>query len=212
MKVLLDNRRYRITDEDVSELRSRTLNEELFDGHSQWVKLVPQLDALVQEIADAFEGTELGDGIGLLEANGIDDYASAAERAELRSRDEKTDWRRIESKTLNYCYAATAYLDARGFWFHLPAFLIAELNDQYGLNFIEILINTTRTPGSWHDLLTQAQCAAIIKTLKLVAGHPDFSDLLPNIDVAIEQLKYRPLSHVKPTTARAIACRNLVKP
>ena len=162
---------------------------------------MPQLGALIQEITEVFEGTKLGDGIGLLEANGIDDYASAAERAELRSRDEKTDWRRIDSKTLTRCNAAPAFCDARGCWFQLAAFLIAELNNDFGLSFIEQLINTTRSPGSWHDLLTKAQCAAIIKTLKLVSGHPDSLEQLANVNVAIQQLKYRPLSVRTPTTA-----------
>jgi hypothetical protein len=193
-------RRFRITDDDVQELLLHTHGEELFEAHSQWVKRVPLLDPLIQEITDAFEEVQLGDGIGLLEADGLDDYASDAERVELRSRDEKTDWRRIDPKMLNRYYVAPSYFDARGFVFHLPAFLIAELNDQYGYDFIDRLINFPRSPGCWHDLLTKPQCAVIIKTLKLVSEHPDYWEQSAYIEVAIEQLIYRPLSHGKPTT------------
>lgn len=78
-----------------------------------------------------FSEQTLGNGIGLREANAIDVYAMLAERLEMRRRDERTDWRSIDSDTLNECYAAPTYMDAEGFAFHLPAFLIAELNDDY---------------------------------------------------------------------------------
>ena len=193
-------RRFRITDDDVQELRKRTHGEEWFEAHSQWGKRVPRLDPLIREITEAFEEVHLGDGIGLLEADGLDDYASDAERVELRLRDEKTDWQRIDPKMLNRYYVAPTYFDSRGFVFHLPAFLIAELNDQYRYNFIDRLINFSRSAGSWHDLLTKPQCAVIIKTLNLVSGHPHYSEQSASIEVAIEQLIYRPLSNGKPTT------------
>ena len=82
---MAEYRRFRITDDDVQELRVRTRCEERFEAHAEWVKQVPLLDQLIQEITEAFEEVQLGDGIGLLEADGLDDYASDAERIELRS-------------------------------------------------------------------------------------------------------------------------------
>src|SRR5260221_9172919 len=118
---------FRLTDEDIDELRDRTRDTELIAAYSRWVERVPEIDKLIQSITSAFAGVELGDGIGLLEANGLDDYAATAELAELRSRDEREDWRRIDVETLNRCYSAPTFFDAHGFVFHLPAFLIAEL-------------------------------------------------------------------------------------
>jgi hypothetical protein len=47
--------------------------------------------SLISEIASAFAGVRLGGGVGLLEAQGLDDYADAEERKALRERDEKDD-------------------------------------------------------------------------------------------------------------------------
>ena len=182
-------RHYRITEEDVSDLRERTRGQVSFDNYSKWVKRVAELDPLIYEITEAFQGITLGDGIGLLEANGIDDRASAAERAELRSRDEKTDWRKIDAKLLNYCNASPAYFDARGFWFHLPAFLIAELNDDYYLDFVEPMISDLQVHREWNDLLTQPQRTVITKTLELLRNYPDFMELETEIEVGIERLQ-----------------------
>ena len=117
---------------------------------------------------------ELGEGIGLLEAAGIDDYASDDERAALRAKDEKKDWRRISTESLNCCYSSPAFSDARGFVFHLPAFLIAELNDQHGYGFIDRLIDLDRPPSAWVDILSDEQKGAIIRVLQLVAQHPEY--------------------------------------
>jgi hypothetical protein len=81
----------------------------------------------------------LDDGIGLFQATGLDDYASDEELKRLRERDEKTAWRRISYADLERCYAAPSFFDAQGFVFHLPAFLIAELNDRHPYGFIDRL-------------------------------------------------------------------------
>lgn len=181
---------FRITEEDVNALRARTLGLESFDIHSQWVKRVPELDPLIHEITEAFDGITLGDGIGLLEANGIDDYASPGELAELRSRDEKTDWRRIESTLLNYCNASPTYFDDRGYWFHLPAFLINDLNDEFHTSFIERMIVDLKIHRGWIELLTLPQRVAIIRTLELLRSHPEFTHMTNEFDTAIHQINY----------------------
>ena len=184
----MDNRCFRITADDIEEFLDQTRDSSFVDAYARWVQLTPQLDDVIQLITDAFSGVRLGDGTGLLEADGLDSYATAGECAELRSRDEKEDWRRIDVEILNRCYAAPTFLDARGFVFHLPAFLIAELNDQHGYGFIDRLIEHDRPPEGWCDLLTSEQRKAIIATLKLVAQHPDYVDRGDEIEVAINRL------------------------
>ena len=147
---------------------------------------------MVRKLTDAFAGVQLGDGIGLLEADGIDNYAADSELAELRHKDEKEDWRRIDVATLNDCYAAPSYLDARGFVFHLPAFLIAELNDQYNYGFIDRLIDVDRAPDGWRELLSTPQREAIVSTLRLVAMHPEYADDVADIEAAIQRMAHTP--------------------
>ena len=132
-----DDRSFRVDESDVDELRDQTGDLRLIEAFSNWVRdFAPCVDHVIVQIEDAFAGTQLGEGIGLFEANGLDDYASEDERRRLRSSDEKHDWKRISCSDLNRCYTSPWFFDAKGFVFHLPAFLIAELNDQhpYGFN------------------------------------------------------------------------------
>jgi hypothetical protein len=48
-------------------------------------------------IEAAFAGVALGGGVGLQEAQGLDDYADAETRAAYRASDEEDDWHRILS-------------------------------------------------------------------------------------------------------------------
>ena len=79
-------------------------------------------------IRDAFKpGVTLGSGVGLLQAQGIDDYASAATLAEYRERDEKDNWSAIPAADLDRNYSSLSFFDADGMRFHLPAYLVATL-------------------------------------------------------------------------------------
>ena len=183
------NRVFRISEEDVDDLRDHSRDQSLIDAYARWVNRNNELDSLIREIEDAFAGLTLGDGIGLLEATGIDDYASKYELAELRSRDEHIDWRLIDVETLNRCYAAPTFMDARGYIFHLPAFLIAELNDNYSYGFIDRLFDADRLPTGWIALLNAAQRDAISAVLSLVVEHPDYRKHADEITMAIERLR-----------------------
>lgn len=82
-------------------------------------------------IREAFRGVTLGEGIGLMEAQGIDDYADAATRAQYRAGDEKEDWAAISAEKLERCYSSLSFFDPQGMRFHLPPFLIAELRGAF---------------------------------------------------------------------------------
>ncbi|MCE9603756.1 MAG: hypothetical protein K8U03_02510 [Planctomycetia bacterium] len=185
----MQHRVFRITGDDIEDLRDRIRDEVSIASWDRWLQNASELDPLVRRIEAAFAGQTLDDGIGLLEAQGLDDYAGASELAELRSRDEDADWRRIDSETLNHCYAAPTYLDARGFVFHLPAFLIAELSDTFHYGFIDRLVSVNRAPSGWIDLLTTTQRDSLVDTLKLVSLHPSYHDRSADITIAIDRLR-----------------------
>ena len=70
----------------------------------RWLQLLPKMVDSVTRLRSAFRDAELGDGVGLFEANGLDDYASDAELARLRQLDERSSWESIDAKSLNqYC-------------------------------------------------------------------------------------------------------------
>lgn len=170
-----DSRCFRIDEDDIDDLRERTRDQSLIDAYADWARhFAPQLDSVLTKITDAFANSTLGDGVGLFEANGLDDYADRSELRRLRSLDEKLDWKRITTADLSRCYCSPTFFDPLGFVFHLPAFLTAELNDEHPYGFIDRLFAAGEHPEGWRQLLTNEQRDAIIATLELIRNHPDY--------------------------------------
>ena len=184
-----DDRCFRIDDLEVGKLRDHGCDAETIHSYAEWVhNFAPRVDNVISQLTDAFAGSELDGGLGLWEAKGLDDYASPEELKELRSKDEKRDWRRIPIEHLNRCYAAPWFMDARGFVFHMPAFLIAELNDQHGYGFIDRLYCSPESPRGWSDLLKTEQKNALIAALQLIVANPDYHRESKAIKTKIDQL------------------------
>lgn len=184
------NRCFRMNERDLDELRDRLRDEELIDALESWIRnYAHRIDEVISQISAAFGGTQLGEGVGLFEANGLDDYASATELKRLRSSDEKTDWRRISYTDLSRCYCSPTFFDPQGFVFHLPAFLIAELNDEHPYGFIDQLFRTEEHPKGWQSLLNVEQKDAIIATFQLIVEHPNFQDDRDEIEACIARLR-----------------------
>ncbi|MBA3700450.1 MAG: hypothetical protein H0W78_16510 [Planctomycetes bacterium] len=114
-------------------------------------------DELCQAIRRAFAGVELGDGIGLWEAQAIDDYDDATTRQEKRRSDERHDWSRITPEALNYAESSLSFFDAAGMRFHLPAFLIAELNGTTNTGPI-FHLTQVRDPTRFSTLSGEQRC------------------------------------------------------
>ncbi len=183
-----EDRCFRITERNVKELDGHC--QRLIDAMSNWVEhFAPQVDDVIAEISTAFAETRLGDGIGLFQATGLDDYASDDEIERLRNRDEQTDWRRISYADLEACHAAPSFFDAKGFVFHLPAFLIAELNDRHPFGFVDRLFNTEEHPKGWSQLLSKPQGRALVSALILIREHPNYESNRDEIVSAIKKLE-----------------------
>ncbi len=185
------NRRFRIAPDELRSLIpdfDDLRDLEFVAAYERWCDFGNELDEVIARLDKAFTGQKLGDGIGLLEANAIDEYASVEEQAMMRQQDEHYDWKRIDVERLNECYAAPTYFDAAGFAFHLPAFLIAELNDQYDFSFIDRLIDYDTIPTDWDANLTIEQREAVAAALSLVSKHPEYLHRSKDICVAIQRL------------------------
>jgi hypothetical protein len=87
-------------------------------------------EELITEIRMAFKGVELEDGIGLWEAQGIDDYADEKTIIELRGKDERKNWSNIPYRELAICESSVAFFDAKGMRFCLPQFLILDIIEE----------------------------------------------------------------------------------
>jgi hypothetical protein len=112
-------------------------------------------------IRAAFHGVRLGNGVGLMEGRGLDDYADKATLEKYRAKDEKEDWSKIPFKKLNQYGGSLAFFDPEGMRFHLPAYLVADIE---GLLTCDILFHLTYVGSaatSRFALLSKSQRQAV---------------------------------------------------
>lgn len=84
---------------------------------------------LIEEIRNEFKGVQLNGGIGLNSAKAWDDYEQFSIEDEYLI-DEEDNWESISDKDLDNNIAAVSYFDSNGMLFHLPAYMICELNNK----------------------------------------------------------------------------------
>ena len=63
-------------------------------------------------VRSAFQGVTLGDGVGLRQGQGLDDYADERTLASHRVQDEKHDWSAIPVADLDRCYSSLSFFDS----------------------------------------------------------------------------------------------------
>lgn len=111
-------------------------------------------------IEAAFAGVTLGGGVGLQEAQGLDDFSDSETCAAYRASDEKDDWKRICSEALRRCNTSLSFFDAEGMKFHLPAYLVADLRGDYGFG-MAFCLTQTGDHDRYFRLLSKAQRGAV---------------------------------------------------
>lgn len=87
------------------------------------------LGDLIAEINAAFDGVCREDGITLHEALAIDDRKSLEEIKVARQFDTDQQWQKVKNEDLLACESALSFLDAKGFRYYLPAFMLQSLKD-----------------------------------------------------------------------------------
>ena len=84
-------------------------------------------DRLIDQIHTVFKDVKLGDGITLCEAGAIDDYGTDKERALAREMDQDIHWTQVDLEEADPGCSARYFVDAAGFRFYLPAYLVYTL-------------------------------------------------------------------------------------
>jgi hypothetical protein len=151
---------------EVEEMRSLGYDVSVLAEQLELAKRGAILEALVVETEKAFAGVALGAGIGLLEANGLDDEADEKSLAALRAKDERLDWHSIPVSSLDRYSCSLSYFDAEGMRFHLPAFLLTDMREDHTIDLVNTL--TTGSPERF-ALLTAPQRAVVRKYLQFLA-------------------------------------------
>lgn len=79
---------------------------------------------LIDQIACAFAGVRLGDGMSLNESECADSWGYDRKAADLAQFDEREDWSRIPNETIERFTAIFSFADIEGIRFHMPAYMI----------------------------------------------------------------------------------------
>lgn len=87
-------------------------------------------EIVANHIKSAFAEVTLGEGIGLWQAQAIDDYETEEVQKQNRGRDEKKQWTQLSCEDLQRCHSSLFFFDAEGMRFHLPAYIVASLENQ----------------------------------------------------------------------------------
>lgn len=144
-------------------------------------------EALCSQIREAFADVRLGEGIGLREAQGLDDYADAQTCARYRAGDEKDDWQRLTAEALNACYSSLSFFDEAGMRFHLPAFLIAEIQGQYLQDLVFQLAHLNDYSRTQYAGLSRAQRQAVRSYLLYLLDKEQSALDQPHIQRALDE-------------------------
>lgn len=159
--------------DDIEDMKARGYDKSVIEEAIELSKRWRVKEELKTQITQAFSRTKLGAGIGLHEAQGIDDYASAETRAAYRESDEKDDWQALTVADLNKCYSSLSFFDAEGMRFHLPAFLLADLNGQFA-HEVTYSLTSSSLRNDMFAMLNAVQRSAVRSYLQFIELEPEY--------------------------------------
>lgn len=161
--------------DDIAEMKRRGYDRSVVERAIELSGRWHDAESVRDQIRKAFAGVRLGLGVGLYEAQAIDNYASSKEdQARLREKDEKEDWRNISIESLNECNSSLSFLDAEGMRFHIPAYLIADLNGDYRFGLAFSLVNPLGIEAQF-KLLSESQRSAVRRYLEYIAQEKHYA-------------------------------------
>lgn len=175
--------------EDIAEMKARGFCPTTIRDAEARGRRWHRAEEICRMIEFAFAEVKLGNGVGLVEGQGLDDYADEETCARYRADDEKDAWHRIPTERLNQFHSSLSFFDAEGMRFHLPAFLSAELRGDFWMGTA-----FTLTYSVTHDdrdakrfsLLNNVQRAAVRSFLLFLLDDPesefDRQDILKALD------------------------------
>ena len=132
---------------------------------------------VIKLIRAAFHGVRLGKGVGLMQGEGLDDYANEETLAKYRAKDEKEDWAKIPANELNRYCSSLSFFDSEGMRFHLPAFMIADIEGTFLQDILFHLTYFENEALSRFSLLSKPQRLAVREYLLLRLGRASADEI-----------------------------------
>ncbi|MFD2304775.1 DUF6714 family protein, partial [Roseibacillus ishigakijimensis] len=183
--VHLNWRMRRASESDIVEMRSLGYDSVTIEEAKRDLERSKVADEIIRSIEVAFAGVTLGEGVGLREAQGLDDYEDEATCAQYREGDEKEDWSAITSDQLNACNSSLSFFDAEGMRFHLPAYLISDLRGEYNFEVDFSLTYLTQQCREQYSLFSREQRAVVRTYLLFLREDPEYGFERPSIERAL---------------------------
>jgi hypothetical protein len=137
----------------------------------------PELRQLLADVEAAFGDVRLGAGVSLHQARAIDDHwVEQSDVADLRSKDPEERWQDITDEKLDRFSDTLAFMDAEGFRFHLPRFIVYSLThaDDATSSWAEdapIYYCMGKDELGRYSLLSPEQRRVVARFLRFVAAH-----------------------------------------
>lgn len=172
---------------DIAEMKARGFEASVIREAEERSKYWYRAQELCDRVRKAFAGVRLGKGIGLKQAQGIDDYEIEAKCLAYREEDEKDDWSRIPVGNLNDCYSSLSFFDDEGMRFHLPAYLIAELNGEYNQGLAFQLGHLNDLSMQQYALLSDEQREVVRDIVLLMIEDESYAFDRPHLQRAVEE-------------------------
>jgi len=149
------------------------------------------VDKIQNEVKLAFRNVVLGEGIGLWQAQAIDDFESKEVQLKARERDEKTDWLAIPNGDLSKCFSSLSFVDAEGMRFLIPAFILGELPGiTVGIAIYSLSQSVIVFPEQF-KLFNSAQKRAIVGFLEFCLDDANYAFDAPHIKRALNEFWYQ---------------------
>ncbi|MGF2687293.1 DUF6714 family protein [Marinobacter sp. DUT-3] len=149
-------------------------------------------DQIIEMVKDAFCGVELGNGIGLLQAQAIDNREPDEVQTKWRKKDEKFHWESISHELLEGCHSSLSFFDAEGMKFHLPAFIVASITGEVGDPLFHLTFDLGRHFHSKFATLSEGQKRAVSEYLTWCLTRDEYSYDYGAIQKALELHWKRP--------------------
>jgi len=151
------------------------------------VRLRMEAEKVIRIIESAFEGVRLGAGIGLWEAQAIDDYETESIQRKNRAKDEKDEWKNLKTEDLQRCHSSLSFFDADGMKFHLPAYIISTLKGEDVEDPVFHLVGLDEYALSRFTSLDSKQKGAVRTFLEWCSEQEEFEFEGPNITRALNE-------------------------
>lgn len=89
-----------------------------------------QRKSLIAQIEAAFGDVRLGNGVSLHQARAMDNYEDDATIGAARALDTEERWQDISDEKLKHLSDTLSFMDAEGFRFHIPRFMMFVLTHE----------------------------------------------------------------------------------